>query len=336
MKTLIIIGFVAVALPACGAMLERVIQTNSAGDNVHVIDPVTNKVTGVIEGIEVPHGAVIAPDGAHIWITEEANRSVDAVDSKTLKVIARIPLSGRPNNLAITKDGKKVFVGIAQAPGAVDVIDTATLKNVKSIPVDGNVHNVFTTPDSRYAVSGSVVTGVISVIDTATDNVVWSMKETSGVRPMIFTTNPDGSTKEMIYQLSNYHGVVIADFASHKELRRIDLPDVPGQDREIDGIQGSPAHGLAFSDGGKVVWTTSKYYDYVAALSYPDFKLLKVVPVGSHPEWLTVPPDGKSLYVGCAGTDSTNVIDLKTRTVVRTIPVGYVPKRNTSGMLSVD
>ena len=35
----------------------RIIQTNSAGDNVHVIDPVTNKVVGIINGIEVSHGA---------------------------------------------------------------------------------------------------------------------------------------------------------------------------------------------------------------------------------------------------------------------------------------
>src|SRR5262245_2262252 len=40
----------------------RIIQTNSAGDNVHIIDPATNKVVGEITGIEVGHGAVGAPD----------------------------------------------------------------------------------------------------------------------------------------------------------------------------------------------------------------------------------------------------------------------------------
>ena len=32
-----------------------------------------------------------------------------------------------------------------------------------------------------------------------------------------------------------------------------------------------------------MLWVTSKYYDYVAAYSLPDYKLLKVVPVGLHP-----------------------------------------------------
>lgn len=326
----------ATSLPLAAAMKARVIQTNSAGDNVHVIDPATNKVVGTIEGIEVPHGTVIAPDGSRIYITEEATRTMDAVDSKSLKVIKKVPLSGHPNNLAVTPDGKKVYVGIAERPGAVDVIDTATLTKVKSIPVQGPVHNVYTTPDGKFAVSGSVATGIITAIDTSSDTIAWTLKETSGIRPMVFTTNPDGSTKDMIFQLSNYHGIVIADFAAHKELRRIEMPDPPGQERVIDGIQGAPAHGLVVSKDGKTLWTTSKWYDYAAAYSLPDYNFVKLVPVGSHPEWLTIPPDGKEMYVGCAGDDSTDVIDLQKMKVIAHIPVGAVPKRNASGLIQTN
>src|SRR5258708_26782901 len=102
------------ALPVMAAEKARVIQTNAAGDNVHIIDPVTNKVVGTIEGIDVPHGTVISPDGSRIYITEEPTRTMDVVDSKTLKGIKKVPLSGRPNNLAFTVDGLKVYVGIAQ------------------------------------------------------------------------------------------------------------------------------------------------------------------------------------------------------------------------------
>lgn len=326
----------AVSGSRAAQLRPRVIQTNSAGDNVHVIDPATNKVVGTIEGIDVPHGAVIAPGGARIYITEEPTRTMDAVDSKTLRVIKKVPLSGRPNNLAVTSDGRKIYVGIAQAPGAVDVIDAETLTRVKSIPVQGAIHNVYVTPDSKYAVSGSVVTGVITAIDTATDTVAWFWKESAGIRPMTFTTNPDGSTKEMIYQLSNFHGFVVADFATRKELRRVTQPDVPGKERETDGIQGAPAHGLVLSRDQKTLWTTSKFYNYVAAYSLPDYKLLKIVPVGSHPEWMTIPPDGKYMYVGCAGTDSADVVDLAGMQMILRIPVGSVPKRNTSGLIETE
>jgi len=153
---------------------------------------------------------------------------------------------------------------------------------------------------------------------------------------MVFTKNPDGSTKDIIVQLSDFHGLVVVDFATHKEVSRITLPDVPGKERETDGIQGSPAHGLAITPDGKTLWTTSKYYDYVAAYSLPDYKLLKVVPVGLHPEWLTIPPDGKDLYVAVAGLNATVVVDNQTMKVVASIPVGSVPKRNTSGILQTN
>src|SRR5437773_5335763 len=112
----------------------RIIQTNSAGDNVHIIDPTTNKVVGVINGIEVSHGAAVAPDGSRYYFSDEAESTLDVVERKTLKVTRRIPLSGHPNNIAICKDGRRVYVAIAVAPGAVDVIDTTSLENVKSIP----------------------------------------------------------------------------------------------------------------------------------------------------------------------------------------------------------
>jgi len=140
---------IALALFAAASLSAdsvRVLQSNSAGDNIHVIDPATNQVVGTIDDIEVPHGVVIAPDGARIYITNESLRTLDVVDSKTLKVTKRIPLSGRPNNLAVAKDGKSVYVAIVQSPGAVDVIDTGSMTMVKSVPTKGGIHNVYVTP----------------------------------------------------------------------------------------------------------------------------------------------------------------------------------------------
>jgi YVTN family beta-propeller protein len=321
---------------ALHAQAVRVLQTNSAGDNVHVIDPVTNQVVGTIEGIEVPHGVAIAPDGSRIYVTDESLSTLDVADARSLKVIKRIKLSGRPNNLAVSNDGARVYVGIAQAPGAVDVIDAAALTKTRSIPTKGAIHNVYVTPDGRYAVAGSIPGASINVIDTATNTVAWTMTMKAGIRPMAFTRNPDGSTKELIVQLSDYHGFVVIDFATHAELRRVMQPNPPGQEKETEGIQGAPAHGLAITPDGKTLWTTSKYYGYVAAYSLPDYKLVKVVPVGSHPEWLTIPPGGKDLYVAAAGDDVTVVVDLNTKTVVKKIPVGAVPKRNVSGVLKTE
>src|SRR6185503_19996632 len=118
----------------------RIVQTNSAGDNVHVIDHATN-------------------------------------------------------NIAIARDGRRVYVGIIQEPGGVDVIDTGSLKNVKTIPTRGTIHNPYVTPDGKYVVAGSIQGKTVNVIDAQTETPAWTVDMDLGVRPMAFARNADGSTK---------------------------------------------------------------------------------------------------------------------------------------------
>src|ERR1700751_5254126 len=85
----VVCGFVLCAgsfsLTAAPNPKLRIIQTNSAGDNIHIIDPATNQVVGEIKGIEASHGIAAARDGARIYISEEAQKTLDVVDGKTLE-----------------------------------------------------------------------------------------------------------------------------------------------------------------------------------------------------------------------------------------------------------
>jgi YVTN family beta-propeller protein len=320
------------ALPLAAATV-RIVQTNSAGDNVDLIDPATNKVVGVIKGIEVNHGAAVAPDGSRYYISDEAESTLDVADAKTLKVIRNVPLSGHPNNIAVSKNGKRVYVSIAAAPGAVDVIDTTSMEKVKSIPVKGPVHNTYVTPDGKFIVAGSIPGKILTVIDGQTEEPVWTVSFENGVRPITFETNPDGSTKRMFVQISNLHGFAVVDFASHKEVSRVTLPDVPGKEKDTEGVQGSPSHGIGITPDGKTLFATSKWYGYVFAYSMPDLKLLGSVPGGDDPDWLTFTPDSKSVYVACAGANYVTVVDVKSLKPVTHIAVGQVPKRNITAVL---
>src|SRR6202040_65271 len=149
-----------------------------------------------------------------------------------------------------SKDGKRVYVSIARAPGAVDVIDTTSLKNVKSIPVKGAVHNTYVTPDGKYVVSGSIPSKTITVIDAHTETPVWSLVMDLGIRPMAFATNPDGTTKWMFVQLSGFNGFAVIDFATHKEINRLKLPDLAaGKAPFLYG--GNESHGMAVTSDQK-------------------------------------------------------------------------------------
>jgi YVTN family beta-propeller protein len=306
----------------------RIIQTNSAGDNVHLIDPATNKVVGEITGIEAGHGAGASPDGTQIYVSDEAESTLDIIDAKTLKVLTKVPLSGHPNNMAVAKDGRYVYVGIIQEPGGVDVIDTKTRTRVKNVPTKGTIHNAYVTPDGKYAVAGSIAGKTINVIDTKTNEPAFTIDMDLGVRPMTFNTNPDGSTKWIFAQLSGFNGFAVVDFATRKEIRRIQNPDLPPGKSTVP--QGSdPSHGMAVTSDGKTLVVCSRLNNYLYSYSLPDLKLLGSAELtGKGAGWVTLTPDGKTAYVANPVTNDVSVVDVATMKETTKVKVGYVPKRN--------
>ena len=321
------------ASTALHAATVRIVQTNSAGDSVMLIDPDTNKIVGEIPGIEVNHGAASAPDGSRLYVTNEAESTLDVADFKTLKVIKSIPLTNHPNNVAVSRDGKRVYVAIVSGAGAVDVIDTGTLTRVKSIRTEGGIHNVYVTPDGKFVVAGSIPGRKITVIDQKTDEILWTVPTEDGVRPIGFEKNADGSTKRLFVQLSNFNGFITVDFATHQIVDKIKLPEVPAAEKVTEGLQGSPSHGIGVTPDGKTLAVLSKMNTRIYFFSMPDLKLLGESKVGHHPDWLTFTPDSKRVYVANAGSNSVSVVDIAARKELTQIPVGQVPKRNTTAVL---
>ena len=330
--------FVLWALPAA-AEKSLIYVTNSAGDNIHVIDSATNKVVQVINGVEASHGVGFSPDGKRVYISNESEATLDVFDQKSAKLLKKIALSGRPNNIAVTHDGGRIVVAITE-PGAVDIIDTASMTKKSSVPMNGRMHNTYVTPDGKYAVSGSVRAKFMNVIDLATEKTAWEIKFDGGVRPMTFDTNADGSTRRVFVQLSSLHGFAVVDFAQRKEVARILFPDEPKGYGAIEGrlAAGVPSHGIGVAPDGKTLWANSHQANAVFVYSLPnldpighavlpDLKLPGRQPIGAIPDWLTFTPDSKTVYVGNSTFNSVNAIDMKTMKVVATIPVGQVPKR---------
>src|SRR6267378_450235 len=282
------------ALPLC-AETVRVYVTNSAGDNIHVIDPATNKVVQVINGVEAAHGIDFSPDGQRVYVSNEAD-------------------------------------------SALDVIDARALKLARTIPVNGRLHNVYVTPDNKYVVTGSIRSKVLTVIDLKTDQIAWELKLDEGVRPMTMEVNPDGSTRRIFAQLSNFNGFAVVDFAARKEVARIKLPDEPGGFGVIERRTDAPSHGIGVAPDGKTLWVTSITANGVFAYSLPDLRLLGFAalpelrlpgrqPISAVPNWVTFTPDSRLLYISNAGARSVSAIDTRTIKSVAIIPVGEVPKR---------
>src|SRR5262247_594815 len=184
------IAMFAIAGQPASATTVRIYATNSGGDNLHVIDPSTNKVESIIKGIEGAHGVAFSPDGSRVYVSNEADSTLDVFDQKTGTLTKKVPLSGHPNNIAVAKDGR-IVVAIARDPGALEIIDGNTLTSTKRIQTNGRLHNTYVTPDSKYAVMGSTRTSIFTVVDLQKEEIAWELNLGKGVRPMTIEANPD-------------------------------------------------------------------------------------------------------------------------------------------------
>ena len=322
-----------VLAPVAAAQTVRIVQTNSAGDNVHIIDPVTNTVVGEVKGIERAHGAAPSPDGERLYVANEADDTIDIVDMRTLTVMKKVPLSGRPNNIAITPDGRKVYTAIARSPGALDVLDTSTEEIIATISVHGGVHNTYVTPDGKHAIAGMIGARNITVVDTETDRPVWTTYFDRGIRPMAMDRNPDGSTRHIYAQLSNYNGFAVVDFATREEVKRIEYPTLP-MDEQTPGHGGNTAHGLGVTPDNRYLVANSSLNSSVYVYRLPDLELVGGVRVGHSPNWITITPDSKIAYISISGENRVAALDIENVEVVADIPTGgQVPKRNATIVL---
>ncbi|MES1254476.1 MAG: hypothetical protein ABUS56_02635 [Acidobacteriota bacterium] len=314
-------------------MKPRFLQTNFAGTSVDVIDTATNKIVGEIKGIELSHGVAAAPDGSRIYVSNESESTLDVVEAKSLLPLQRIPLSGHPNNISISKDGRRVYVSIATRTGGVDIIDTATATVAKTVPLNMSVHNTFVTPDGKYVVAGSIQGKAAAIIDTKTEEVAWPMPMDTGVRPMAFATNPDGSTKWIFMQLAAFNGFAVVDFATHKEVKRLTLPALaPGRKPYPPGSEIS--HGMAVTPDGKTLVVVSRINSALYSYSLPDLTVTGTAELeGKGSGWVSITPDGARAYIANTNTDDVSVVDIKTMKEIARIPVGASPKRNIVAML---
>lgn len=320
----------------------RIIQTNSAGTNAHLIDPDTHEVLAVIEGLPHAHGVAEHPDGLYYYFSNEMDRTVDVVDTRTLEVVQHIPLSGQPNNVSMSKELRKLYVGIRSDP-FTDVIDVDSNELIKTIPMHNGVHNVYVTKDSRYAVA-SLAPGPstpdgpsIEVIDTETDEVAWGIPvEGHRTRPLAIESNPDGSPKRIFAQASEIHGFYVIDWASREIVDFVRPPEVPLSQINADGRQEGPSHGLEILADNSALWDVSRVTSSVYGYTLPELDFIGSVHVGlggGGADWATSTPDGRYLFVSVTGAGETVVVDLERLEVVKRIRVGQAPKRNHTAIL---
>jgi YVTN family beta-propeller protein len=161
---------------------------------------------------------------------------------------------------------------------------------------------------ARYAYTGNYKNDTVSVIDTATNQIVGDPIP-SGEGPYSMAITPNGKSLLVVNESSEDMSVI--DIPSKRNVATIPL-----------GIETAT---VAVTPDGTTAWVTDQRADQAIAIDLRTNTASTPFPVGGEPWGVAFTPDGKTAYVTNDNADTVSVLDVASRQVVGTIPVGEDP-----------
>jgi YVTN family beta-propeller protein len=304
-----------------GVPRQKLYVTNSAGDDVTVVDVATNKVIGRIEVGTHPHGIAAPAASDFLLVTIEGTSPGQLVwiDPATDKVTRRIPIGPAPNQLAVTPDGKYAYVPVND--GFYEVVDVSQAKIIERIFTGGRPHNTVCSVNGAHMYLAPMGNPKkVSIVDVAKHKIVGEIPFTSVVRPVAVTQDE----KRFFAEVDGLVGIEMADVAARKMIHRVAAELSPEQTKI-----GSRSHGLAIRPDEKEVWgcDVEHHQVHVYDITADRPKQIATIPMPGGVYWLTFSPDGRFGYVSVLTRNEVAVVDTATKKVITTIPVGKEPKR---------
>ncbi|TQR83272.1 hypothetical protein D8S82_28010 [Mycobacterium hodleri] len=216
---------------------------------ISVIDTTTNTHTRDISVGGNPWDAALSPDGSQLYVSSpwyqtggvDKGGFVAVVNTATGAVTSKISfgIHGSPVGLAVSPDGRRLYVADFSTAGTISVVDTTTNKIVgQRISVPSGPGSMAVTPNgSRIYVTSQE--GVVSLIDTATNKIVATIAlDSKYVQDLVIS--PDG---RYVY-VATYTGesatrasVSIIDTTSN---RLVGSPTLVGESPSFNSLTTSP------------------------------------------------------------------------------------------------
>lgn len=149
--------------PALG---EAYVVNRGAG-TVCRVDRASRAVTGSIVVGGEPRYAVVLPGGGALLVSRATGNAIARVDTAT-SAVTYLSVSGTPRNMAITRDGSKVYAALQNAE--VAVIDTATNGvNLVTVPGASSTYGVALVESIARAYVTDESSSVVHVLNTTND-----------------------------------------------------------------------------------------------------------------------------------------------------------------------
>jgi YVTN family beta-propeller protein len=307
----------------------RVYVTNERSAQLSVLDPATRKVQATIPLGKRPRGLALAPDGRFLYIAlhgaPAAGTNVDAapapardttddgigvVDVTTLRLVHVLRGVTSPEQLVVSRDGRKLYVTSADTGTAV-VLDTANGRPKATLTVGRAPEGVAISHDGRWVYVSSEADDELSVIDTHVDAVTATIPTCARPRAIVFAR-----TRPRAYvSCEKSAEVALIDVFRQREVARLSVPGL-----------GARPMGVALSPDEKRLYVATGRGGTLVALSvHQRYRVIESVAVGQRPWGISISADGSRIYTANGPSNDVSIVDAASMRVVERVAVGSGP-----------
>ncbi|MDT7557511.1 MAG: molecular chaperone DnaK [Pseudonocardiales bacterium] len=269
-----------------------------ASTNTHSITLIDLATNGVVGGIPIaagpPQFVAFTPDGrfAYVSVYDEIRNTGNAVvvvDTATRAVVASIPAEKFPYAIAVSPDGRQVYIPTHDV-NLVSVVNTATNTVVQKIAVKPNPHSVAYSVNGRRAYVANHASNVVTVLDTKNGAVLTEIPV--GRSPHSIAMSPD---RARVYVV-NYDGnsVSVIDPATNKVTATIPVQLEP--------------QSVAFAPDSRHAYVVNDGSNTVSVIDTATNQVTANVQVGQDPTSVFVAADGKHAYVTNISSNDVSVL----------------------------
>ena len=199
----------------------RIVVTTERSQSVAVVDPVAGTVTSSIKTDQQgTHMVAVTSDGTTAYTANIAGGTVSVLNLTTGKKLRDIPVGGRPEGIALSRDELVLWIGDLEG-SRVQAFDIATYEKLGEVETGAVPIRVMGSPDGRWIVTSNLGSGSLTIIDqqarTKVRDVAISGDQKAGQVTIIFSR--DG---KRIYAAETGADVVAEiDLATGDVLRRL-------------------------------------------------------------------------------------------------------------------
>jgi PQQ-dependent catabolism-associated beta-propeller protein len=289
-------------------------------------------------------------------VSNEVARTISVIDVTHDRVVATIPVPGRPRGLAFAPDGRTAFVALSDTArastsdaDAIAAIDLERRVVAYRLAAGTDPEAFAITPDGRWIYASNEDAGTASAIDRETRQVVATLAV--GIEPEGVAVSPDGRWVYVTAETSNTVSVIdtrtrqvvasflvdvrprAAAFAPDSAIAYV-TAEIGGTVTVVDTRTHQPIAsitisdadakpvGVAFSPDGAWAYVSNGRANSIAVIDARRHTLVTTIPVGSRPWGIAVTPDGRKIYTANGVSGDVTIVDAEHRTVLGTIATG--------------